>query len=128
MAPLLQMREPGQKPASEGFVHFRPLGFPKEVSVIHKFRRGFVDLQFAGMGERVTELLERYDGQPVEGMKIVRASKSGAVRLDVPKLRTTEPFSNQVADVERGLTAAKAMAQWFLGLESDGEYPRSHRY
>jgi hypothetical protein len=120
VAPLLQMREPGQKPASAGFVHFRPPGFPKDVGVVHKLMFGFVDLQFAGMGERVAELLGRYGGQLGEGMRIVRASKSGGVRLEVPKLRTTEAFSGQEADVERGMLAAKRLVEWFLEVSSDG--------
>lgn len=119
VAPLLQMREPGQKPASAGFVHFRPPRFPKNVGVVHKLRQGFVDLQFAGMGERVAELMVRYNGRLGEGMEVVRASKSGAVRLEVPRLRTTEPFSEQEADAQRGVLAAKRLAEWFLVVVSD---------
>jgi hypothetical protein len=47
-------------------------------------------------------------------MEFKQASKSGAIRLDVPKLDTASKFPPQEDNTRQGLAAAERLLAWFL--------------
>ena len=106
LAPELQMPEPGDKPASAGFITFQPYELPQHVTLLHKLRQGNVDLQFRGMGKKLDELQDSFGHSLEVGMRIARANKSGSVRLLVPSLDTTASLKSQEESVRKGIEAA----------------------
>lgn len=114
VAPKLEMREPVSKPSGAGFVHFRPSRLPRGVGICHKLVFGNVDLQFARLGNRVNELHSALEGRLDAGMTIANASRSGAVRLVVPKLNPCLPFETQADDARAGIEAAGTLLGWAL--------------
>lgn len=113
-APKLEMREPVSKPSGAGFVHFRPSRLPRGVSLCHKLVFGNVDLQFARLGNRLNELHSTLESHLEEGMSIANASRSGAIRLVVPKLNPCLPFEPQADHVRTGIEAAAKLLDWAL--------------
>lgn len=117
-APELEMPEPGSKPAGAGFIWFRPPSLPKGMSICHKVNRGYVDLQFPAMGDRLNELHARYGALLDGDMQIVRATKSAAVRLLVPALDSNKQTDGQAQLVVQGLRQAARLLRWFQLGES----------
>ncbi len=107
------MEELGNKPAGSTFLYFRSLDLPKGVRLCHKLTHGYIDLQFAGMGEKLSELNMQYRPYLAENMKIARAAKSAVIRLHVPQLSFTETFESQHEDVIQGIEAAKQLLKWY---------------
>ncbi|WP_157981480.1 hypothetical protein [Cognatilysobacter tabacisoli] len=123
-APELEMPEPRSKPAGAGFIWFRPPSLPKGMSICHKVNRGYVDLQFPAMGERLNELHARYEAQLEPDMQIVKATKSGAIRLIVPALDSSKKLEGQVQSVLVALEEARRILDWFhLARVRAGETP-----
>ena len=110
-APELQLPEPGEKPARAGWVRFPKLA--KSVTLIHKARKGHVDLQLKRRGSEVKELREKY-GETLEGgMVIEQAGKSAVVRVSVPKVRVRHPFEDNEMAVRKGIEAAQRLRRWY---------------
>lgn len=115
-APQLQMRKPSGKPARSGFIIFAPQGLAPRCNLVHKVKKGFVDLQLRGLGgctHEVKEILDTY----LEGdMVIAKASKSAAVRLEVPVLSTVQSIAGQSDGVFVGVAAAARLLDWAKSL------------
>lgn len=72
----------------------------KGTIIQHKSDRGYVDLEIAGYGEKAAELLQANKELLLrEGLTIVRANKSAAVRAYVPVLDFHKEFESYVADM-----------------------------
>jgi hypothetical protein len=127
LAPELQMEEPLSKPAGAGFIHFNRTCLPKRREIVHKLNRclygphDFVDLQFSGMGNRLSELQARFGSHLEPDMAIVQASKSGAVRIQVPRLDWTLEFSKQAGQARVGILAAKRLLAWYSKVTAAGD-------
>lgn len=113
LAPELEMPEPGEKPAGSSFIYFRPAGLSKDVAVVHKVAYGNVDLQFAGLGDKIAALKAKYRDVLQPEMTIDRANKSAVVRIKVPGVDLGRPLSENRAAVEQGLTAATRLLRWY---------------
>jgi hypothetical protein len=111
-APELEMRNPGTKPAGAAFVWFSCSDLPGDLKICHKLWRGCVDLQFSGLGNRVTQLRIALADMIEPGMEVAPATGSAAVRLAVPPLKTGLPFAGQEEGVRDGIDAAKALRDW----------------
>ncbi len=117
-APEFDMRPPGNKPAGAGFVEFKAAVLPARTRIVHKLPHGNVDLEFVGKGDSLGELERKHGRKLLPGMRIVRAGKSGAIRLKVPELDTSADFTGQSGSVEEGLAAARQLLAWIV---EDGE-------
>ena len=117
VAPELEMDEPPPKPSGAGFVYFRPASLPSSAPLVHKLGYGRLDFQFAGMGDKLDELGERFSGRLLPGMSIAKAAKSGVVRCLVPKLSTSLAFDAQESFVSAALRQAKTMLAWYLRVQ-----------
>lgn len=112
-APELRMPRPDIKPTKSGFIRFKPAGLRQGVKLLHKVRYGNVDLQFAGMGERVGELEQRYRGRLEPGMFVEGAGKSAVVRVLVPRIDMSAPFGDTEAAVRKGLESALRLLELY---------------
>jgi len=110
-APELEMRQPPGKASKSGFVTFRPAVL-REARIRHKLSHGNVDLEFAGMGNRLSELRARFGERLESDMSIERTNKSGVVRIRVPRLSTVDPFEDQIENARAGLRAAQRLLAW----------------
>jgi hypothetical protein len=112
-APELDMEEPRGKQKGSRSVHFHPGVFTRGVEIVHKFTQGCVDLQFGGFGRRLVELRVAFKTHLDADMQISQASKSGAIRIKVPRLAPEANFGEQRDRVEVGLAAAKRLFHWY---------------
>jgi hypothetical protein len=113
VAPELQMPAPGSKPATSGFIRFRPAQLPAGVELLHKVPYGNVDLQFAGMATRAGEFARAHVGTLAPGMRIEAASKSLVVRIAVPSAALEAPFESSATAVREALCAARRLLSWY---------------
>lgn len=119
LVPQLRMPKPDKKPATAGFIRFRPPELPARVRLLHKLPHGNVDLEFSGLADRISEFASLYSNLLDDDMSIVQASKSLAVRIGVPVIRTEIPIENSEADVENGLLAAARLLEWYIRHRPD---------
>lgn len=112
IAPELHMAQPDAKPATSGFVHFRPAGFPKNARLIHKAPYGVVDIQLAGKAADLAELAAALGPWLEPGMVLQSAGKSAVVRLSVPPIDIRAPFAEVESAVREGIWAAKLLNLW----------------
>lgn len=117
VAPELEMQEPVSKPSGAGFIHFRPSTLPRGVTVVHKLRHGFLDLEFAGLGRQLSEIRREFGDHLLPGMTIARANKSGVIRQKVPAFDTGRDFQHQAENVRICLEQARKLLHWYLRLK-----------
>jgi hypothetical protein len=115
--PDLKVGANGVRSASSDWIHFYPDWLPKGCMLIHQLKRGFVDLQIAGTAKRVDQLRHRASDMDV---KVVKAGKSVAFRVQVPGIDIFEPFERQAEQAMIGLHAAFRMQAIAHKLESEG--------
>jgi hypothetical protein len=116
-APELALADPGRKPARAGFVAFRSaLAQPDDgpsVTLRHKLPHGRVDLELAGLGARFDELAPRLEGVVPDDATLRRAAKSLAVTVDVSRVDTRRPFSEQREACLAAIHAAARLQAWW---------------
>jgi hypothetical protein len=118
IAPELDMEEPGNKPAGATFIYFRGIDLPSGVTLCHKLTHGHVDLQFADMGEKLSELKARFSDILANGMRISKAAKSAVVRIDVSPVSVAKEFEPQKEGVIEGIKAARELLGWYKKILS----------
>lgn len=123
VAPELEMQEPVSKPSRAGFIHFRPGTLPRGVSVVHKLRHGFLDLEFAGFGRKLSEIRREFGDHLLRGMTIAQTKKSAAIRQKVPAFNTGQSFLDQAENARICLEQAQELLQWYLHLKKSSPAP-----
>ncbi|MFQ3242044.1 MAG: hypothetical protein ACI9JZ_001735 [Lentimonas sp.] len=125
-APELRMPEPGVKTAGATFIGLKPAGLPIGSDIVHKLTgtkgaaNGFMDLQLPGMGDDALVLDEALQSFLDEGMSVVRASKSAAIRLIVPPVDPNRDAIPQTQAIIKGLSAAKRLLVWIQSNKDIG--------
>jgi hypothetical protein len=114
--PKLSMTKPAEKPGKSTWVYFRDAEglstLTKRVLLVYKAERGQADLQFSGTTE---EELHKLAGSFLDSdMRIVRASKSASIRIDVPCLDFSVDAAAQESNVQLGLNACERLRMFFL--------------
>ncbi len=112
-APALHMPRPGQKPATSSFIVFVGHGFPKGIALLHKVPYGNVDLQFSGKAEYIDEFAAMYESTLEEGMAIVQAYKSVAVRIAVEPIVMESELTTNEEQIRIALRAALQLLSWY---------------
>jgi hypothetical protein len=113
IAPELHMPAPGSKPATSGFIRFRPPQLPAGIELLHKVPYGNVDLQFAGMATRAADFAREHAGKLTPGMRVEVASKSLVIRMSVPIAALEAPFESSATAVREALSAAQRLLSWY---------------
>ena len=109
----LGMKKPGKKPATSGFLFFKPRGLAKRVKVLHKVPFGNVDLQFDGQGHRLEEFQRRYRGRLDPEMAFEVAGKSLVNRIAVAPIPLGTPFEEARPRILEALTRAQQLLAWY---------------
>jgi len=119
VAPQLAMPVPKSEiPAQSHFILFRPAVLPANLTLWHKVAYGNVDLQFAGMGERLAEMERLYRPSLLPSMRIEKAAKSAVVRIRVdPVDMTSTAFSSAETTMRKGIEAAVQLVEWYSKLK-----------
>jgi hypothetical protein len=108
-APELEMRKPKPKPPRSNWPRFRPPGLPRDRTIVHKMRRGHVDLEIRGHGRLLSKVRAEFGPLLDADMEITEASKSAAIRLLVPTLDLSAGVEPQRDAILQGLDAAKRL-------------------
>ena len=101
--PELQMKRPGNKPSNADWPGFKPDNLNKRFSIVHKLRRGDLDLQISGAAGSLNLLKDHIVESDI---KVEKANKSAAVRIKVPAIDCQQTFESQAAAAEQGMKAA----------------------
>jgi len=117
----LRMPKPTKKPATSSFIFFKPPGLALNVKLIHKVPYGKVDLQFAAMADHLDKLENDYGTKMDPDMTIVKASRSGAIRINVPELNLQSRPSE--SDVRYGVDAALRLLKLYRDGQKRKEQP-----
>jgi len=113
VAKEFHMEEPSFKPSSASFIYFRNISLPDDVDLVHKLVHGHFDLQFKGMGNKIDVMRELYSDKLDNNMQIVKAAKSAAIRVKVPKLSLADSLDSQKEQVLDCLEKGKALLNWY---------------
>jgi hypothetical protein len=116
-APELCMREPAQKPRDPNFIRFRPPLIPTEISLIHQVPYGRVDLQFSAMADKLAKIEKQFGKKLLPGMRIIKAAKSGAIRVRVEEIDMQAPFAESENDIRNALKAAVSLLHLYADTE-----------
>jgi len=116
MAPELSMPVPKSAiPAGSHFILFRPAILPSGISLSHKVGYGHVDLQFAGMGDRLAQMEQLYRSVLPPSMRIEKAAKSAVVRMRVEPIDIAKvTFPDAEVSVRQGINAARLLLDWYM--------------
>ena len=81
----------------------------KQIKIVHKSDKGFVDMEFSGLGEKTTELRKLFASQIAEKYMVVPTGKSAVVRIEVGKIDFKADFESQKEKVIEALSAANEL-------------------
>jgi hypothetical protein len=79
-----------------------------------KIHTASVDLQFYGLAKKVKQLNRKYRLKLSPEMKFVKATKSAALRIEVPPVNTKDSFEDQKNTLIYTLHKAKILYDWAL--------------
>ncbi|MEE9310863.1 MAG: hypothetical protein V3V10_00495 [Planctomycetota bacterium] len=85
---------------------------------------GYINLQFKGCTKE--EISVRFDTILLNGMRVVKAGKSAAIRLpvahiDLEEFRANRNFEDYDAKVQSALATAKELLAWYLEHRSNNK-------
>ncbi|MBN2732392.1 MAG: PD-(D/E)XK nuclease family protein [Balneolaceae bacterium] len=112
--PHLNMRQPSPGiPVGSNFFMFFPkdIGLTEKDDMIHK-GYGAVDLQLGGRRTEIIQLKEKYSNHLLEEMKIVKAGKSAAIRIEIDPIDVTQDFNSQIHIIEDAFNKADMLYKW----------------
>lgn len=82
----------------------------KQIKIVHKSDKGFVDMEFSGLGEKTTELRKLFASQIEESKyKVVLTGKSAVLRKECSKIDFKADFESQKEIVIEALSAANEL-------------------
>jgi hypothetical protein len=113
VAKEFHMEEPSSKPSTSRFIYFTNISLPNSVCLVHKLVHGNFDLQFNGMGNKIDVMRELYSEKLDNNMQIVKAAKSAAIRVRVPKLSLADSLDSQKEQVLECLEKGKTLLKWY---------------
>lgn len=109
----LRMPKPTPKPSSSTFINFAPVGFEKKHKLIHKFTHGNVDIQISDMGDYTQDLHNKIVDRLDPDMNVVKAAKSAAIRISMPKITLGKSFNEQKETAIQGIENAVRLNRWY---------------
>jgi len=112
-APELEMSEPGAKPKRSTWVYFHPSNLDKNVHLIHKVEKGYVDLQISGKSGKFEVLKEKIEKLLNSNMRIQKTGKSIVIRIKVSKINMNKDFNTEKNAVAESIFVLKELLEWF---------------
>ncbi len=100
----------GPKGAKATWVMFHT--YFKNVKILHKTEKGFVDMEFAGLASKTTELkdlLLEATGENTGKIRVCQTGKSAVYRVRVPVIDFKQNFLNFQKEVEEALAAIDSL-------------------
>ena len=113
IAPILNMPEPGKRPAASSFIYFAPTDFPIGLSLVNKVRFGVIDLQIAGLAKHIGSFSAEFEKHFDNEYKIVKAGKSVSIRETAPILDLQKSVSEQEEEVRLNLEKSLKIYKWY---------------
>ena len=120
--PELEYKKPKAIASGNSWIRFNPKTLPANITIIHKGRQGYVDLQFSG--QNIKDFSAKYKKFLVDQMSIHLTGKSVSVRIITPKIPDIEQIEEPEKYREEILTAINAAGQllsWYFDFCSEGK-------
>jgi hypothetical protein len=111
--PELELPEPGDRPARSSWIRFKPASFPHGVIIVHQLGREGVALEFAGLATHLALFMREFGDTLDPDMTLVPATKTLAIRVNVPLVDRKRSVEAQRAQIEQGQDAASRLYSWF---------------
>jgi hypothetical protein len=116
-APELRLSQPGSRPSRSLWASFRSAlaDLPDGPAVLlrHKTTHAFVDLEIAGVADRLSQLKAALNDVLPKGAELRLAGKSVAVSIGVWESDPSKPFDSRRASVAEGLRVARLLQDWW---------------
>ena len=113
--PELEYRKPRAVASGNSWIRFNPNILPSKVTIIHKGKYGYVDLQISGMD--IEKFSNKYKSKLKDNMSIHLTGKSISVRIVVPIIldieRIEEPKKYR-EEILIALNSAGQLLEWYL--------------
>ena len=85
----------------------------KKIKIFHKSERGFVDLEFAGLGQNTAELkkliIKTVGKLWTNNLAVYQTGKSAVLRIRVPEIDFKSDFAFSIEKVEQAMIAAEKL-------------------
>jgi len=116
---LTSLNSKGPKGARSSWFHYKTVH--KDVTLVHKSEKGYVDLSFRGAYDKIpllVELIEEANGSLKQiGMSIEPAGKSAVLRMKVPSVDVLGAFDDYKDEVDVCLKAVESLNDVALRLD-----------
>ena len=118
---LTSLNSKGPKGARSSWFHYKTVH--KDVTLVHKSEKGYVDLSFRGAYDKIPLLVELFEEASASlkqiGMSIEPAGKSAVLRMKVPSVDVLDMFDNYRDKVDVCLKAVESLND--IALRLDGK-------
>lgn len=113
IAPLLNMPKPDKKPAGSSFIYFYPSELHSELSLIHKFAYGNIDLQISHSANQIGKIRQQLTDLIPNDFHIQKAGKSVVIRTKTPVLDLNRSLQSQKVMAEKSIKKVKDLYDWY---------------
>ena len=118
--PELEYRKPRAVASGNSWIRFNPNILPSKITIIHKGKYGYVDLQISD--KDIQNFSDKYKSKLNDNMSIHLTGKSISVRIVVPIIldieRIEEPKMHR-EEILLALDSAAQLLEWYLEFLQD---------
>lgn len=111
--PELEYKKPKEVASGNSWIRFNPKIFPANVTIVHKGRQGYIDLQISGVS--FEEIQQNFSLN--SNMSLHSTGKSVSIRIMVPAIETLNEIENPEDyddQIRFALKSAKELYDWFV--------------
>ena len=116
--PELEYRKPKAVASGSSWIYFKPNVLPPNVTIVHKGRHGYVDLQISGID--IHEFSKRCQSKLKDKMSVHKTGKSVSIRIMVsrmPDIMNVEEPERHRKEIVEALQAAGRLMNWYLNFK-----------
>ncbi len=115
---LMSLNNKGPKGAKSTWFTYKTVH--KDVTIVHKTEKGYVDLSFRGGNGKIDKLVKWFEDDienfKESGMTVETAGKSAVLRIKVSKVDVFDEFDKYIDNVDEGLKAVEKFNEIALHL------------
>jgi len=113
--PELEYKKPKEVASGNSWIRFNPKIFPSKITIIHKARQGYIDLQISDMD--IIEFSNNFKNKLANNMSLHKTGKSISIRIIVPKIPNLEDidepekYRNEIIEI---LNNVSILMEWYV--------------
>ena len=91
----------------------------KSIWIYHKSNMGYIDLTLPGLADKYFEVYDLVKDQLTDAITLQKASKSLAIRINVPKISFKGDFDEQIEQVNESLDAIYELQNFMRKIDCE---------